>query len=61
MVEREYRVVVFGKPRGPWRRELTQACRDAIELELGSYDEWGQFYITVPAEIEIRERWAVAA
>ncbi|TVV75573.1 hypothetical protein FOY91_06850 [Sphingomonas solaris] len=52
----EYRVVVFGQPRGPWRPTRTQAHRDAIELDLGSYDEKGQFYVTVPGDIEHRER-----
>jgi hypothetical protein len=28
------------------------AQRDAVRLGLGEYDEKGQFYITVPAEIE---------
>lgn len=57
----EYRVVVFGKARGPWRRDRRQAYRDAIELDLGGYDEWGQFFVTVPAEIQVRRRPAVAA
>lgn len=49
-----YRVVVFGKPVGPWRSVRSQANQDAIELELGSYDENGQFYVTVPADIQSR-------
>lgn len=57
----EYRVVVFGVARGPWRRNRRQAYSDAIELELGGYDEWGQFFVTVPAEIQIRRRPAAAA
>ncbi len=57
----EYRVVVFGVARGPWRRNRRQAYLDAIELELGGYDEWGQFFVTVPAEIQIRQRPAAAA
>jgi hypothetical protein len=50
------RVVVFRRPQGPWRRSLRQAHADAIELGLGSYDEDGTFFITVPADIE----WADA-
>lgn len=57
----EYRVVVLGVARGPWRRDRRQAHRDAIELDLGCYDEWGQFYVTVPAEIEIRRSSRAAA
>ena len=57
----EYRVVVLGVARGPWRRDRRQAYRDAIELDLGCYDEWGQFYVTVPAEIEIRRASRAAA
>ncbi len=51
----EYRVVVFGKPRGPWRGTLPQAHRDAEEQDLGSYDEQGRFYVTVPGDIQRRE------
>lgn len=47
-----FRVVIFGVPHGPWREDRLQAQRDAIELDLGSYDEWGTFYLTVPADIE---------
>jgi hypothetical protein len=54
----EYRVLVFGIARGPWRRDRRQAHRDAIELDLGCYDEWGRFFLTVPAEIEVRRRAA---
>lgn len=51
----EYRVTMFGDPMGPWRRDRRQARRDAIELDLGSYTEWGAFYITVPGDIERRK------
>jgi hypothetical protein len=57
----EYRVTVFGMARGPWRRDRRQALRDAIELDLGCYDEWGRFFLTVPAEIEARRSAAAAA
>ena len=50
----QYRVVVLGRPMGPWRMEREQACRDAIELDLGEYNRAGQFWITVPGDIEIR-------
>jgi hypothetical protein len=48
-----YRVVCFGKPKGPWRLERFQAQQDAVEEKLGSFDEWGQFWTTVPGEIEV--------
>lgn len=47
-----YRLVVFGKPKGPWRYTEKMARQDALELELGSYDEDGQFYLTAPADFE---------
>ena len=47
-----YRVVSFGKPKGPWRSSRRQAQGDAIKLGLGSYDDWGKFYATVPGDIE---------
>ena len=52
---KRFRVVVFGRPRGPWRSELRQAQQDAIDLDLGSYDGWGTFFITVPADIEVEQ------
>jgi len=51
----QYRVTCFGRPVGPWRYDKRKVYRDAIELELGSFDEHGQFYITVPGEIEARD------
>lgn len=47
-----YRVRFCGRPKGPWRPVRQQAERDAIELGLGEYDEWGKFFVSVPAEIE---------
>lgn len=51
-VARFYRVVSFGTPKGPWRHDRLQARRDAIALGLGSYDEWGTYFSTVPGEIQ---------
>lgn len=48
-----YRISMFGRSMGPWRADIKQARRDAIEHGLGSYDEWGRFYLTVPGEIEV--------
>jgi len=47
-----YRVVCFGKPRGPWRLDREQAQRDAVNEGLGSFDDHGAFWATVPGDIE---------
>lgn len=47
-----YRAVSFGRPVGPWRADRDKARQDLIDHDLGSYDEWGSFYITVPGELE---------
>jgi hypothetical protein len=33
-----YRVVVFGRPRGPWRDTREQAMKDAVAAGLASWD-----------------------
>jgi len=48
-----YRVVCFRKPMGPWRLTREQAQRDAVNEGLGTFDEWGAFYATVPGDIEV--------
>jgi len=53
-----YRVRSFGKPVAPWRATKRQAQTDAAELGLGEFDEWGQFYVSVPGDIEeVHERF----
>lgn len=47
-----YRVVSFGKPMGPWRSQRRHAQQDAVALDLGSYDDYGVFWATVPGDIE---------
>lgn len=47
-----YRITAFGKPLGPWRASEKRAESDAAGLELGSYDEWGKFFVDAGAEIE---------
>lgn len=49
---RWYRVMSLGKPRGLWRDDRELARKDAIELGLGAYDEWGQWFDIVPGGIE---------
>ena len=52
-VDGPFRVIVFGRPRAPWRDTRKEAMQDAIDLELASYDrsqhEW---FLAVPVEIE---------
>ena len=49
---RFYRVACFGDPRGPWRLQRDQARRDAIDQELGCFDERGTFFALVPGTIQ---------
>jgi len=49
-----YRATCLGKPIGPWRDKREKACEDLIDRRLGSYDEWGRFYITVPGDLEMQ-------
>lgn len=48
----QYRVVAFGKPRGPWRTKKRQAVQDALSAGLAEVDEWGQLYLDGVAAIE---------
>jgi hypothetical protein len=52
-----YRAVCFGKPVGPWRADRAFAREDLMERGLGSYDEWGKFWITVPGDMEVRHEY----
>lgn len=47
-----YRIVMFGKPEGPWRRSTRLARLDAIEKGVGSFDEDRRFWLSAGAEIE---------
>lgn len=53
------RAVCFGRPLAPWRECRKQVARDLIERGLGSYDERGRFFITVPGDIETRQALVV--
>ncbi len=48
-----YRAVSFGRPVGPWRDDRKKVRQDLIDHDLGSYDEWGGFWISVPGDIEM--------
>jgi hypothetical protein len=50
-----YRAMCFGKAVGPWRNCKAKVQRDLIARDLGSYDKWGQFFITVPGDVETRQ------
>lgn len=49
-----WRALCFGKPIGPWRTDRKLAQEDLIDRELGSYDEWGKFWVTVPGDMQIK-------
>lgn len=49
-----YRATCFGRAIGPWRSSRERARDDLIAEDLGDYDEWGNFFITVPGDIECR-------
>ena len=49
-----YRATCFGKPIAPWRSNRDHAREDLKERGLGSYDEWGHFWITVPGDMQKR-------
>lgn len=46
-----FRVAYFGEARGPWRRTRRKAEADAIDLGLGTRDEYGRFYLDAGAEL----------
>jgi hypothetical protein len=52
-----YRALCFGKPIAPWRNSRDAARRDLIDAHLGSYDDYGAFYITVPGEMAKASKW----
>jgi hypothetical protein len=50
-----YRVVVFGRPRGPWRDQREHAVQDAIDQGLAAWDaSRREHFIAVPTDIETR-------
>lgn len=53
----EYRIVVFGKARSPWRQSWDAALEDAIQAGLASWDESKQeHYLAVPVRMQSRKR-----
>jgi hypothetical protein len=51
------RALCFGQPIGPWRFGYRSARLDLVTAGLGSYDEEGTFFETVPGGLEIRSEW----
>lgn len=51
------RATSFGVPIGPWRFGRRDARRDLIAEGLGSYDEDGCFFTTVPGGMDVRQEW----
>jgi len=52
-----FQALCLGKPIAPWRREKEKARKDLITHGLGSYDEWGKFFITVPGDLARKSVW----
>ncbi|MGR6747862.1 hypothetical protein, partial [Aeromonas veronii] len=44
-------------PIGPWRFGRRDARRDLIAEGLGSYDDDGCFFTTVPGGMDVRQEW----
>jgi hypothetical protein len=50
-----YRLIVFDKPRGPWRADRATVLQDAIDAGLAAYDRSRrEHFIAVPADVEMR-------
>lgn len=52
-----YRATCFSKPIGPWRDRIRDTFDDLAAEGLGSRDEWGTFYVTVPGGYQVRSAW----
>lgn len=53
--QEQFRVTVFGTPRGPWRNSRAEATRDAIAGDLASWDaSRREHYLAVPVAIARR-------
>lgn len=56
-VQNFYRATSFGEPIGPWRDSLRDVWADLEADQLGSFDDYGQFYVTVPGGMLRRSIW----
>jgi len=52
-----YRATCFGRPIGPWRKSVRTAREDLIAEGLGSHDEYGCFFVTVPGGMDRQSEW----
>jgi hypothetical protein len=52
-----YQATCFGEPCGPWRGSLREARADLEEHGLGSYDNYGTFFTTVPGGLDCERVW----
>lgn len=52
-----YRATCFGRPVGPWRKSVLYAREDLIAEGLGSHDEYGCFFLTVPGGLDQQSEW----
>lgn len=52
-----YRALCFGKPIAPWRSSKERAQRDLEAKDLGCFDDWGKFWVTVPGDLEKKHKW----
>lgn len=58
--ETHFQALCFGEPIEPWRRSRARAQEDLVAHNLGSYDEWGRFYMTVPGDLRRKDAWVEA-
>lgn len=55
-LRRQYRLAVFGRPRGAWHDSVAAAMAEAIALGLASWDaSRREHYLAVPVELQSRE------
>jgi len=52
-----FRGICCGEPIGPWRLRRREAEQDLAAEKLGSYDEWGTFYVGVLGSVQIFQAW----
>ena len=55
--EARFQALCFGKPIAPARKTRSKAQDDLIAHDLGSFDEWGKFFVTVPGDLHRTEVW----
>lgn len=56
-VKHWFRATCFNEPCGPWRESKRALYQDLEAQGLGSYDERGTFWVTVPGGYETESAW----